>query len=393
MGASQVRHLISACILMAFSTPLVNAQPGIRMIGQPVFYPHGSYITQLSDDGRSAMGRFSSPTANGSTYFKYSVTGGYEEFPQIPEYNSYTVTDMSGDSSVTVGTLVSDNPNGNQIYRGYHLQNGTRSIIEPPPNYARVIATAVSRNGLYVAGVIPAGGQYYRSFRWSAARGTELLPAVQPSAYIMDVTEVSDNGDVIVLSGGYHSLTFAARYNQDGTMQVIRPQPTSEDYNTFANIITRNGDYVYGHAHEQGTYELVRWDRQLNITFLGHLPGNYDMYPIAGSDDGSIIVGTASGQPSSVPFVWSATEGWFTIADYLAHHNIPIPTGWTINHLASVSGDGRTFGGQIVHPTLGKVAFTATVPSPAMPTILLAAGLLATRRRRHMPLAASSVRF
>lgn len=385
-----MRHIFSACILMALSTPLVHAQPGIRMIGQPVFYPHGSYITQLSDDGRTAMGRFSSPTANGSTYFKYSVTGGYQEFPQIPAYSSYTVTDMSSDSSVEIGTVVYNDLNGNEVVRGYHLKDGIRTIIEPPIYY-ETLATAVSRNGLYVTGVIPAGN-YYRSFRWSAARGTEILPAVQRSAYIVDPHEISDNGDIILYSEGFHSLGFGARYNSDGTLQIIRPQPTSYDFNTFANIITRDGDLVYGHAYEQGVYELVRWDRQLNMTILGHLEGYDRINPKAGSDDGSIIVGTASGLPPSVPFVWSATEGWFTITDYLAHHNIPIPSGWTIDYLASVSGDGRTFGGQIVHPTLGKVAFTATVPSPAIPTILLAAGLLAIRRRRDIPLAASSVR-
>lgn len=378
------QYVSSVSALVSLIAIEASASTGIRMIGNPVFYPYSSAIISISDDGTISVGRYSTSNTSGSTYFKYSALHGYEEYLTIPDFSSYTVRDLSGDGSTTVGTAVMVDAQGSQLIRGYRVDNGSRTIIPPPTGYSEVYIQSVSRNGQFVAGVVPVGETgYWRAVRWSAERGTELLPSNQTRQDIVDIYEVSDQGDIISVTGRMSGFRYATRYNYaDRSMHILQPLDTSFWPDSEGQVMTRNGDYVYG-TSEDGPFEaLVRWDRQGNITNLGKLPSRPYVAVYGGSDDGSIIVGSAAGG-GSIPFVYSASEGWFTIAEYLQHHNVAIPNGWSIDLLSSVSGDGRTLGGLISHPTLGRVAFTATVPAPALPVIIGLAGLLATRRRRQ----------
>lgn len=380
------QYVSSVSALVSLIAIEASASAGIRMIGSPVFYPYSSVVSSISNDGNTSIGRYSTNSSTGATYFKHSTLHGYEEFLAIPDFSSYTVRDMSGDGSTTVGTAVMVDAQGHQLIRGYRIENGVRTIIQPPSSgYSEVYIQAVSRNGHFAAGIVPVGETgYWRAVRWSAARGTELLPANQTGQDIVDIHEVSDQGDIISVTGRQSGFYYATRYNYaDQSMQILQPLATSFWPDSEGNVITRDGDYVFGSVDDGPNEALVRWDRQGNITNLGRLPSLGFLAVYAGSDDGSIIVGSASQGFTSIPFVYSGTEGWFTISEYMDYHDITIPVGWSIDLLSSVSGDGRTLGGLMSHPVIGRVAFTATVPAPALPAILCLAGLVATRRRRQ----------
>jgi len=83
---------------------------------------------------------------------------------------------------------------------------------------------------------------------------------------------------------------------------------------------------------------------------------------LAVSDKGSVIGGTNYGGITTA-IVWVEESGAVNLLQYLAAHNVTVPSNYNLEYIYAISGDGRTFGGYARHTDTNKTeGFVARLP-------------------------------
>lgn len=185
--------------------------------------------------------------------------------------------------------------------------------MRPPGVAGNVTATAISADGVYVAGDVktPNGDV---AFRWSLA-GRELIPA--PLGGVISAASISGNGGVVVGTSGTPSPIIPILHDSSpvtaSTNQLINDDVARDPNGGIILIpITPNLDV-----------RAYQYTRLGGVQDLGVLDGYQKSSAVDVSADGGTTLGNASGsrlfqiprtpQLFSEPFLWSPETGYRTL--------------------------------------------------------------------------------
>jgi uncharacterized membrane protein len=162
-------------------------------------------------------------------------------------------------------------------------------------------------------------------------------------------------------------------------MRALPQLPGAPYEFSYANAASADGSVVVGSSPLGSGERAVRWT-SAGVQDLGSVPGLRDPIAYAVSDAGDVVGGLGSGNgPFNLAFVWTPSTGMQLLSDYLAAHGVWVPAGYRLEEVRVVSGDGRTFAGNIRNlSTNEREGFVATVPTPSAMLVLI---LPAVRRR------------
>lgn len=143
---------------------------------------------------------------------------------------------------------------------------------------------------------------------------------------------------------------------------------------SFASDVTASGSTVVGYSMGPSITEPFVWTASGGMQRLGTLPGGRGRGEAQGiSSDGRVIVGNAdSGGASLELFVWIASEGMFSLTDWLEADGVDLGE-WTLVSVSDISADGRTIVGTGRHSDGFSEAWIVTIPEPSAPVLLILA--------------------
>jgi probable HAF family extracellular repeat protein len=176
-------------------------------------------------------------------------------------------------------------------------------------------------------------------------------------------------------------------WTQDQGMRALPGLPGG-DPSPIAYGVNADGSVVVGSTAVNVTLPIyshaVRWVDGV-VSDLGTVPGYMRSIAYAVDDSGSVIGGqvyTGGALPTSAA-VWTPATGMVLLSDYLQAHGVGIPTGYRLEEVRAISGDGLTFAGAARNlATNHAEGFVATIPAPSS-ILVLALPALARRRRRN----------
>lgn len=342
----------------------------------------GSYGAALSADGRVLAG-FSQGGTPGSPGFLWSEETGRSDFGVAdgPSARHTRSAAISGDGSTVVGQSFNTSA---FVWRGPGTLNQGLGVVDP--FHDRTDARGVSNDGSIVV------GSSYRNqstvgqaYRWTSAGGMQGLGYTVSGHVYSEANAISRDGNVIVgMSQSSGGRTDAFRWTAAGGMQELQPPSGSSLHSAYAYGTNHDGSLTVGMSQTaSGALTATVWTAS-TVQALP-TPVGWDSQATDLSDDGSVVLGSFSNNTAVfVPHIWTPVDGWQTPAVYFASQGFPVPEGWSIADVSSVSSDGRTFGGRLRLPgdTLGR-AFVLTVPAPTSACALLLVVSAALRRRRQ----------
>jgi uncharacterized membrane protein len=311
------------------------------------------YATDLSDDGTAATG-----TLNGSNTTFYWQAGrgmtslGRGTYRQLRRGSG--VPAISGDGQV-VGSTILDETGSFGTQGRWTAETGWQQLMPPRPADGGVVDAedgsvfGMSRDGLALTGLYwrkTAEGGLAHASRWTSATGVQDLGSGGGSSRVDDADRTGR-----VLVGWDEHPTWGIRRAAvwlDGVKTLLEPEDS--DWPSEAGAVNADGSVIVGQAVDPArqiqaavkwTWNGSRWVK----TLLGNLPHTVpggSAYANGVSDDGSIVVGTATREfsPSSLGFVWTAAEGMTEAGRYLHQRGIDLSQRMDIFSISAISGDG-----------------------------------------------------
>jgi uncharacterized membrane protein len=373
----------SGIIALALATA-AQAQSGFHLIGT-LPGVSGSRVTSLSQDGSFAAGWITRASPFGFLGFTWTASGGRNDFGLAPGMPAYSpVYGMDSTGGTIVGTIGDDY----QYLRAYRrVGSGPFENLGPLLNYDQTGASAVSGDGNTVVGyaLTPAGtftiGQ---AFRWTSATGMQPLGFISANHDYSTAVAISRDASTILVNSGYYSFgtTIGCVWRESTGLQLLPALPGANPAYRHGSDLTADGSIIVGDAaNVAGDSHAVRWTAG-DIEDLGTLPQWRNSYARVINDDGSVIAGVLSGLEPETGFIWTAGTGMVTAESYLNLYGVSVPAGWRVADINALSGDGLTFAGIVQAPTGHYQGFVATVPAPAIVSLLPGLSLLRRCRRR-----------
>lgn len=362
--------LVVACAAatMGVSVAASAQTPGYHYPGDSPPTPW-SGVTALSADGRVSTGVY----GNGANYdpFLWSESSGrYNLWPVDPASRFSYPNALSSDGAVLAGT------SGDQ--RAFRWNGpGTYQRLGTLPTHDFTAGNGISGDGSIVVGRawsnLSSRGE---AWRWTQDGGMQRLGFAFPGQNYSEANAISRDGNVIVgMSQGANSTPFA--WTAATGMRVLPLLPGATSGNAFGT--NHDGSIIAGLSGGIG----VLWTGS-TVQALTNPVGWTGNGATDVSDDGSVVIGTLNNAGQiSLPHIWTPSTGWRSPANYFAAQGFPIPAGWTVTSVSSLSADGRTFGGSMrfAGDLLGR-AFVLTVPAPGAVAWVGGALVLLTRRVR-----------
>jgi uncharacterized membrane protein len=352
----------------------------------------GTYVSDLSGDGRVAVGSIGAGQASAAFRWEAGVLSYLDGYPS----GAYLV---SQDGSVIVGSA-----DGQRV----RWIDGVVTPMGGLDGYDLLILKAASADGSVVVGT----GRRQRPLEFSAFRwfnGT--VESIGEGAGLWMPTDTTADGATVVGFGGGGGF----RWN-NGVRTPVCIDPG--DANTIVLGVSNNGSIMIGTratiqtpppwlatspsgAESSNGYSFYRWVNDVPEP-IGELPGGTPGAPytisVELSGDGSTIVGTVSplpfvewdpnwGSPEATTSIWRAGLGWRELQDVLVNECHLDLTGWTLITAVAVSDDGQTIVGNGLHTGMQTEAWIAHIPEPTAALLLPSLFGLCRRRqygvRRH----------
>ena len=336
----------------------------------------GSGASAVSADGRFAAGMSTSSNGSGVSPFVWSeASGRYDLALTEPATANAFTRGISDNGSVLVGQA-----GGSRAFRwrGPGTYQFLPLLTNPnQPVHDQNAATGVSGDGSIVV------GRSYRTqylfgqaFRWTEATGMQPLGFTVSGHVYSEANAISRDGNVIVgMSQAANGRSDAFRWTALGGMQAL--PLVADTTSAWAQGTNHDGSIISGFCDDFG----VLW-RGTSIQILQNPPfwacrGVTDL-----SDDGSVVLGVLRDAAQNLePRIWTPLGGWQTPSVYFAAQGFPLPQGWEVSSVASLSADGRTFCGSAF--ANGRYeGFVLTIPNPGTFFVFAAFSATAFRRRR-----------
>ncbi len=342
--------------------PPAPRQPGFWLTGLAPNATYGGWVTCLSGDGAKAGGFSAALTPPAFVAgFIWSKAGGRNDFGLLPGMPATCPAYGLSDAGVVAGSMTTQG-----LSRAYRWTgSGPLQDLGVLPNRSRSYATGISGDGTIVVGRAESGPnnyEYGEAFRWTAASGMKSMGKLTPQSFLSDARAISRDGSTIVGFNKNEVLWFQAFvWTEAGGMKALPALtgvPSSE-----ANAVNADGTVVAGSSKSQfGPTHAVRWVNGLPQDLASpSISFNSDAYSI--NDDGSVVGGSYSTGPLSFAFIWSEATGMLDAKDYLAPHGVTVPTGYKLEYVYAIAGDGLTFGGSARNLSTNKrEGFIATIP-------------------------------
>lgn len=309
-------------------------------IGQP-----GSQLVALSEHGRIAAGGFQGADAafrwtrddGASLIANYSQVHGMNSWGQpvvgqARDANQNWVAAIAYSNAqffdpILVGALPGAQPMDGSLSTGYDVaDDGT------------VVGLAYNAANDAVA------------FRWNAATGISELPRLT-SEGAARANGISRDGQVII---GWNDTDVGYRRAVkwvDGTISEFLDGKGSQVGEALG--INRDGSVIVGTGAGADGKEAWRWTAATGVQPIGIIgTGSFfdRAYAFSVSDDGNLIGGASGFGFQRDAVVWTPATGMIKLTDFLTARGIAVPTGWLLNSVTAVSGDGRVIGGWGLDP-------------------------------------------
>ncbi len=377
---------ISAALLFA-AAGLASAAPSFSGTGTLGLNAAGDFsfsrISGLSDDGSIAVGISTSPL--GQRAVQWTSGGGLVALPTLsggPVMDS--ANSVSGDGSMIVGTSPSAASNGFTIGEATVWSGGVASpmgFIAPADTMQSNIVSVTSDGSVMVGLSSSPGVLQFEATRWVGGVAQGLGAGDGSSA-----TAVSQDGTFIAGSraGTNGAFLGAFLWSELGGLTELQDIATGGFFDSGATAldITADGSLIVGWATDTFSQRPVAWDQAGTPTDIG-TPFGYDAgLANAISDDGTVIVGSASSFLGETAFIWTQATGSIEMLGFLQPFVGSALDGWTLTSADAISADGLTFAGVGINPQGEFGGWVAQIPTPGAAVVLSAGLLLGARRRR-----------
>jgi hypothetical protein len=346
-----------ALVLSAVAPAPAIAQPtGCITIEQ------SSAVNSISADGLRAVGVWQDAVG---TMFSY--TWCWEEGRCDQAWGEglewAVLVGMSADGTVIAGMVMPDDSLVNEGYawHGEVCEDMRSPGLDWMPGPQRYLTEGISGDGSTVYGNIDENDSNgaMGGFLWRPDTAEvihlDLMPQFWGDSIVFLGSMNSDHTGDRITGTLYDEYFFAnaAIWDGQGTGRLL---PLAEGYSlarTYGHGISRNGRYVVG-AH--GLYAAMWKDEQPpELLLFGPVNESSSLFMIA--DHGRMGIGWRGGY-----YAWTREEGGEPIANYLSRHGAPLPEGWNVLNVSSISADGSVVAGNLrrSNPTrfLGFIAYT-----------------------------------
>jgi probable HAF family extracellular repeat protein len=344
-------------------------------LGDPSAYAYG-----VSGDGSVVTGLYSVPGPGSPHYaYRWTLATGMQGLGALGGTNP-TFSEgygVSANGSTIVGWSTSDE-GGARAFR--EINNSGMQSLGVVSGWSASYGNAVSGDGSTVVGRgFIVGGFLTRAFRWTPGLGMEGLGALPGDNGEAVAYGVNGDGSIVVGESGTGTPRRAFRWTPAGMEELIKVSGATE---ASASGVSVDGSTIVGTNSLNGSLGVaVRWVNGNAAQSLGFLPGGFSSSATGVSADGSVIVGSGSTlSPGGHAFMWTTSNGLVDLNTYLPTFGINL-SGWNLNTVAAVSGDGNTFIGRGIHNGLGE-AWIATIPEPSS-VMLLGLGMIVLAKRRR----------
>lgn len=355
----------------AFSPPKFQ---GLGFVQQDARY---SSALDVSRDGSVIVGMAGNGDGFNSQGFYWTEEAGMKsigDFDGGPAFGE--CRGVSADGRTIVGSAW----DGNAGYPFmWTAETGLVKIEDLPGGAPGGLATAVSANGKYVVGISSSertGSEQWEAFRWTTEGGIHDLGDAG-DRFAWWANGVSDTntivGNTLKKSGGGSQ---AYRWTEEDGIQNLG-YLKGGNY-SLAHEITPDGKYIVGHSHafEKGKNSQLafRWteaDGLVPLVDITKYPTGTEMHGMDISDDGALIVGTAS--ITAGAFLWTEDLGVRRLLTYISK-DLGLKdevAGWRLDHARAISGDGSTIVGYGRNPDGDGEAWMLRIPEPSAALIML----------------------
>ncbi|SIP95419.1 Autotransporter beta-domain-containing protein [Rhizobium sp. RU35A] len=258
-------------------------------------------VAGVSNNGIVAGTQFDPSSSNALIW----QDGRFTPAPHDGPVTSTSAAAISLDGSTVVGEVTSSGDNGH--YHAMVWKLADQSVFNIDTLYDRSSAEFVSRDGSVVAGEGTHFGQddqdEYRVFRWSMLGGMRDIGTLGDSGQYMSLSAMSDDGSVLVGTGGVqsgadHAYRYVAPAQPNGTGELT-DLGTLGGQSSYARNVSADGRYVVGYAQNAenvdrgfrwseatGMQSIEQWLAAANVTY------NYATVDAEFiSDDGNVVTG------------------------------------------------------------------------------------------------------
>ncbi len=345
-----------------------GASIGITAIGG-LDVPGISVANGVSADGSVVIGR-SWTTGGVQRAFRWTGAGGIEDVGLAlggPWGSEALAASAHGNVVVGMTTVV-----GQSQYQPFRWSGGPGQILSLPAGDSGAEARACSADGSVVVGRSYRQGADggWRAVRWNAAGVAEVMSEDAGFAWNFSATGVSADGSVI--TGTYGGQVF--RWTSHSGFEAIAGDVSAPS----AYALSGDGSTIVGTCFFPGMPQSAfRWTEAGGFENLGSLPGVW-ANAYAANGDGSMVGGESGGHA----FLWTPSTGVVELGAYLAGMGVDV-SRWDLWDVKGISADGTTLVGTGALDHAGTTAWVLTgLPAPGSGAVMLAAGLMACRRRR-----------
>lgn len=280
-----------------------------------------STVSGVSGDGRIVVGTATAQNGLSGQAFKWTAETGAVGLGFLPGGSTSIARAISRDGTTIVGDATSSAASIIGGTEAFRFRDGTMIGLHTPIFMDQ--AFAVSGDGSLVV-------DSNSSLRWTSSKGVEQN--VVPYASF----GVSDDGSVVVgRSSGFAAQRWTAN---GGTVNLPVPGPGS----SVANAVSGDGAVAVGNRNNAACY----WTPSDGFVNIG--PAGVVSSALAVNHDGSVIVGRANigSGGSTAAFVWTPRGGMQNLITFLSSQGVDL-SGWlykgqpSLVEATGVSADGR----------------------------------------------------
>jgi probable HAF family extracellular repeat protein len=352
-----------AMIVLLASSAMAQPTATIEWVDPGVAYQWAQPMA-MTNDGQSFVGQ----DYFGGVSFIWTADDGF--FP----LGASEVWDIA-DNGTIIGNKYMPHPDfPEDVSQAAYYQDGVWTALDGWPvtpfdaNWYTHAYSIARETGDKIVGMAWVDAGHVNAYEWTFDNGWNTLERAEDDSSSYKAMYQSGDGSLVV---GWDEQTNGCRTAQAwfdgvgapvglGTLCPDETWPHGEPMNPSDNGMYVTGGSITGF---EGT-EAFLWTEQDGMQLVGMLPGFYDAYGTAVSNDGQVVGWSSDAWGpwgTKYAFHWDVDNGIQTLADYLTSMGAAIPEGYHIDRAIDMSNDGRYILGSAIDADWNNVWFIATI--------------------------------
>ena len=328
-----------------------------------------TFVEGISGDGSTVVGwSYNGPNRG----FRWSLAGGRQDMPQLPNLHQSRAMGCSTD-----GSVIAVNLQGSGSERGYKwTQTGGYQDLGVYGSGAWQTVEGVSADGLTFFGQThrwPVSSGSTWAYRWTQAGGFQII--LPPTGYA-DGYAVCSTPDGAFLGGqfrttnaGYHAM----RWNAAATPTFVGTLPYGLNFDRV-NALSNDGRVAVGQSADPAyAYRAFRWEDLGGgasvIQDIGRLPGSTSAHAFDCTRDGSVVVGGCAGGAHDQAFIFAQDLGMIDLNTWLPSLGYNFNGFSWLSTVKAISDDGRVIAGEGSFAGYRRAFVARDIPCLHKPTI------------------------